>query len=491
MTLGEGFLAEGLYRRAFDYINKIEPILGTLTQQMISQQKRSQQGGNSLKGLQIFSGATLTRYELAFAHYYLIADCDEDRNNLSEEKRKDLPRILLDRKSFINEAWEVLAKAESHLTLRQQKYRLIREPSQSSFSPYYDLKSQICLKRAMLLLLCPRCLSVDRMEKYVPEDIISRTERDRKPLVFFHFSVLHWLEKARLYAAMNTNLEQYIRCTAYQCFVFIMTSYALRTKVLQPPAKDEKNIIDKDWAWSWANELRLDALRSFAPIGQNQYYQLKEKSGVESSSDNYKIGNIQVEYLRHIYEYRSYLNNNQEDQENNAKFEKALEEIKALRIDLSYMHLKMKKTDIGIPSSMSDVSHSTHEAIYLFGPTACYLFFIRGVYHLCSQERYEFTQGEISSLDDWRAKLEQAYILFTHAWSMADDLCSLKENSLDKNKVVIHRKISLNQNIPLLRLLIQWGADSIESYRDNYFGESICCDLFTPQAICTFEKPEC
>jgi hypothetical protein len=54
------------------------------------------------------------------------------------------------------------------------------------------------------------------------------------------------------------------------------------------------------------------------------------------------------------------------------------------------------------------------ESIYLFGTKAANLLFARGMCELCDD-------NNISSIDNWKAKITKAYRLFTYAWAIAED----------------------------------------------------------------------
>ena len=95
--------------------------------------------------------------------------------------------------------------------------------------------------------------------------------------------------------------------------------------------------------------------------------------------------------------------------------------IEVLFLDMRVLSLRKGWVDSSNPQNM--------QTIYLFGPKAAYLFFVRGLYHLFSDGQSEFATEDnlpLSTLEDWDKKLESCYQLFNYAWATADDGCVIE-----------------------------------------------------------------
>lgn len=427
LAITESFLTEGLYDQAKRYLQMLEAALENVSNQGITWYSNF---GNGIEfdrdqDFQIFSGALLVRYELCHAHYsYLVNAPDE--------------------------SWQRLRRAEDHINVRLAKYSLIKEVSQATFHPHYWLLSKIYFLRARLLLFFPfsprSTLNNHRLR--IATDVEHNNNRRSDRAV--HVGRLHLLEKARLYAACDGDSELYACITAYQCCTYLITAASRVAPIKQLGSHQFE--LTTNQAMDWARRLRNQALLSYAEAGRHHYYQIKEKSGL-STQHYYNYGNFEMETVPTIREQRG-------DEELGIiefirKDSEASEQI--LYLDMSILNLDEQLI-------RDDVSgRDRGNAIYLFGPNACYLFFARGMYHLCSNYVEEFGEKvKISSLDEWRTKLAHAYRLFSYAWAIADEGGHLSTESTNGDEPVrIERSFAVPEEVAEL-------DQDVASIRDLY-----------------------
>lgn len=457
LLIVDGFLQAGLYRRAFQEIEKIEPFLGLLTREMeIVKISEPHDDDNHENNFNIFSGSILALYELAFAQYYLISDCEEEKKIENANERRVQEIVPLNRNQYVMRAWQLLNRADDHLNARQEKYKAIGESSQSCFLPYYEIRGKIYYNRALICFLFPKTINLENVDKSISDKlkqfkkITSKIKNDNeKNILNANFYTLHWFEKARLYSALNSSIELYIKATCFQCISYLMMSLNLKNfdqPRLQQIVKNENTFnIDSRWTLKWADFLRKEAIISYEKIGREIYLQLKEKSGISSVSSSYTKG-VKVSFIPSIYEYRSCDNFHKslEDQyvpKSCNLFEDNLS--KPIAVDLSYSYVFKRDLDIS----------DSEEGIYLFGPTSCYIYFARALFHLCSDKQFEFSSDAIKDtktcINQWLDKLQWSYQLFNHAWCIADDLCTLESDQNDESSssnYLIQRKPRFDVN---------------------------------------------
>ncbi len=392
LTIAETYLDEGLYRRSKQYLEAIGSVLKTLSEVGLDWYERFGSNNQSAAEFKIFSGMLLVHFELCRALYFYLVDREAElgsREYLPEYIPQDT-NLGTFHQRLLQESWGALNRAEKHLMIRLAKYFLIHEVSQGTFHPHYQLLAKIYFLRARILTFFPEVTYEPNTSPHrLPTDLNfsgSRTDSE------IHAGRLYLLEKARLYAASDGDTERYSCYTAYQSWIYWITHF------VHPHRRQD--VLPKD-CQLWARQLRDHALLSYAEIGRQCYYQIKEKSGVEEpllhDLKNYEIGPIPA-----IIETRSVLTEEQQ------------EDGTVLYLDMRF--LAVRKSNLHVKES-----RETDESIYLFGPKASYLLFTRGMYQLCSMEKEEFSDGnDVKTVSDWDEKLKIAYRLFSYAWAMAD-----------------------------------------------------------------------
>lgn len=189
---------------------------------------------------------------------------------------------------------------------------------------------------------------------------------------------------------------------------------------------------------AWAEKLRNHALIQYAPIGQHCYHAIKGKSGLSHDMNKHPYGNFIIESIVPIRETLE-------------KGEPRYDADKdVLYLDMKYLRLRRGKVDCNNPNSTQN--------IYLFGPKACYLFLIRGLYHLCSDDAEEFTCIRVESTatakshrkaylpkEQWDKKLETCYHLFNYAWSIAGNGCSISPSKGKAEEKILTRDMHVHQ----------------------------------------------
>ena len=432
LTLIETFLSEGAYRQAYQYLQELykPEVLGALSEEAGNWYNRynryeevsiTASEANSCD-FHVFSGIALIRYELCLAEYYYLVDLKaEDRNSIY------LLGSEATQTSLVRHAWQALNRAEKHLTIRLVKYAIINEVSQAAFYPYYRLLSRLSLLQSKIFIFFSEISwqyhYIDQRQKHWLLDYVA--SREAKLIL----APLYLLEWARVYAVVDADIQGYVVTTTYQCLAYVMASFLSPRKREELSSSGDPENQRKNWpvpeqqqCYNWVRKLRNHALLTYAETGRRCYHQTKEKSGLDkdleqhSRFEQYDIDQIPViqETLGATEPGLSTVHGSDD------------EEIKVLSLDIKY--LVVSKREI-------DPHDKRADPIYLFGPQACYLFFIRGLYHLCSSDRDEFSKSEESlspeNLSEWDAKLEQCYRLFSYAWAMADDGCKI-EDSKDK-----------------------------------------------------------
>jgi hypothetical protein len=410
LLIAETFLQEGMYRRAYGYLRRLEPLKRLAEQSSAWYRSFSNPTPAASQQLPFenFSGSLLVRYQLCWATYYYFLDRYYEKGSrryfgqLSQESEQQ---------SIIHKAWNLVNQAEELVAVRLAKYLTINEISQGIFHPHYHLLAQIYFLRLRLLLFFPRLVPID--PTYLPTD--AQCVLDRRSTAAMYGGWLYLIEKARLYAACDGKQELYASYTGYQSCIYVIAFYVEGGITIEDG--DCPTHISPQGCLQWARQLRNHALLSYAKTGRHCYYQIKEKSGV-SRSLHRSYGRYSLEEIPPIREMAH------QDNERPGQHTDGI-----LYIDMELLSIPRE-----FCQSAEDMGESK-EKIYLFGPNACYLLFARGLYHLSSGDRQEFEEGAPQSLQEWDEKFARAYRLFTHAWAMADDGGIWEETETDSRRM--------------------------------------------------------
>ncbi|PSN19825.1 hypothetical protein C7271_05320 [filamentous cyanobacterium CCP5] len=409
----EALLDEGVYRRAWKYLERLEVLNGIAHQGLTMTQTRS---GEEVVEFEVFSGALIIRYLLCQANYFYIYDPnDRDPSYLPPGCGADINREVLTQR-----AWKVLDQAQQHVWLRLRKYVVINEVSQGTFHPHYCLLARIVFLRMKLLVFFPRFVPQD--DRYLPTERFSGQQRTEASI---HWGRLFLAEKARLYAAADGDSEIYACYAACQCWLHLMAAFA-PVEQLNLPARSGSDLPERGLTLSaeqcidWAKKLRDHALISYADMGRYYYNQIKEKSGLPGELENF--GSFRIQKLQAIYEARG---------QQYAEWTASSRDV--LVLDMSLLSVTADDLPKLAPKHPD-------RSIYLFGTNACYLFFARGLYLLCSNDTQEFQANAPDQPIDWEPKLRLAMRLLDMAWAIAEDggHVAREENSPERMRT-IHR----------------------------------------------------
>ncbi|ASC73622.1 uncharacterized protein XM38_045930 [Halomicronema hongdechloris C2206] len=406
LSITEALLAEGLYRQAYRHLKRLR-VLDDFVNQGLNINRPE------LDNFEIFSGALIIRYLLCLAEYYYLYDTADTSDHY-------LPPGCpsnVNREGLVLRAWEVLNQAHTHVRIRLGKYVAINEVSQGIFHPHYLLLGKIASLRAKLMLFFPQLVPLDN--EHLPTDnTFGRTRIEAS----IHWGRIYLTEKARLYGAANGEGEVYACYAAMQCWVHLIAAYAEPEDLR---SSRQLGNLSPESCLKWARTLRNHALISYADAGRRYYYQIKEKSGLPRD-DQDKFGFYLIQKIPAIFEFRG----NQQD--SSSRHLQGL-----LALDMSLLAID--------PERLPKLSPNHPErTIYLFGSNACYLFFARGLYMLCSNDSEEFslenssTEEEISSPEediDWRAKLQHSIRLFNMAWGIAEEGCRIRKDKRDRERL--------------------------------------------------------
>lgn len=408
LSIVEVLINEGAYRSAKRYLERLD-ILDEYVQQGL--QNASQMAAAGSPQFEVFSGGLIVRYLLCQANYlYMYDPSDHDPRYLPSGCDSDI-----NREGLVQRAWTVLDQAQQHVSLRLRKYVVINEVSQGTFYPHYTLLARIAFLRVKLLIFFARFVPKD--EKYLLTEQFSGQRRIEASV---HWGRLFLAEKARLYAAAEGNSEVYACYAAIQSWLHMIAAHTSDENLtLSIFDRAERNPRGQTLAPSqcleWARKLRDHALISYAETGRYCYNQIKEKSGLSSQSDTFGPYNIQT--LPAIYEARH---------NHHADWSQAR--------DNNFLVLDMSLLSVNVDDLQKLSPRHPARNIYLFGTGACYLFFARGMYLLCSNasEEFEPSASEDSEIQ-WHSKLQQATRLLNMAWAIAEDGCDLIRADIDGN----------------------------------------------------------
>lgn len=393
LTIIEALLEEGVYRLALDYLrglSQLEEVVAQGLEEMPSQDQP----------LRVFSGTVIIRYLICLAHYYYLCD-PKDKAYLPPDCPPDA-----NRQTLVQKAWSTLEKAQRHVSLRLRKYVALNEVSQGTFYPHYLLLSRILFLRTQLLLFFPRELPFDEKKTYLPTDASKANPPQRTP-DSIHAGRLYLAEKARLYAAASGDSEAYACYAAMQAWIYLIAAYSQNggLQLREAGKSNSYQMISSESCLDWAQKLRDHALIAYADVGRQAYYQIKEKSGLPVDTVD-TFGFYQISKIPAIFEKpkgQAYpLPQERED-------------------DLLVLDMSLLSVD---PQFLPKLSpHPPTRNIYLFGTRACYLFFIRGLWMLCSDVNHEFDHKPTSQAENinWEAKFRHASRLLNVAWAMAEE----------------------------------------------------------------------
>ncbi|MEO0984380.1 MAG: hypothetical protein AAFY20_02405 [Cyanobacteria bacterium J06639_14] len=427
LSIVEALLDEGVYRSAQRYLERLEILHEFAHQGLTMSEHRSTENGANFE---VFSGALIIRYLLCQADYLYIYD-------IQEQDPRYLPTGCspdINREGLIQRAWIKLDEAQQHVGLRLRKYVVINEVSQGTFHPHYALMGRIAFLRVKLLLFFPRF--VPRSDRYLPTERFSGQQRTEASI---HWGRLFMAEKSRLYAAADGDSEIYACYAAFQCWLHLIAAYA-PTENLTLSSSMERNrqgqTLSPDQCMEWAKKLRDHALISYSETGQYCYNQIKEKSGLPGQTDEF--GPYSIQKLPAIYEAKG-------------------EQYAQWAVDTDDEILVLDMSLLGVSADVLPKLGPNHpdRNIYLFGSNACYLFFARGMYLLCSNASQEFEPSDLTAQPiQWEPKLRNATRLLNMAWAIAED-----GGNITKNTSKSERELSIQRS---------WKSDEVQSGSTSY-----------------------
>jgi hypothetical protein len=391
LTIAETFLAEGMYLRALPYLNKMKATLNPIVDAYIQWYRAFKEDSDSsnIERLKDFSSTLLARYQICWATYYYVFDFREEKNN---QRHWGLLRDAPNQQTVIDKSWSLLDVAQQLVAVRLAKYRVIQEVSQGTLYPHYHLLAQIYWLRARLLLFFPHRVRIARNNEdreILPTDkTVNGNQRGEKES---YSGWLYLFEKARLYAASDGDRLLYSSITAYQCCTYLIIAYSGRALSLMD---QREPTLTRNECFAWTRQIRDHALLSYAETGLHCYEQIQ---AFNRTSNDYQIEPIPA--------IRALLASDEGEP--------------GLRNGVLYLDMEL------LVISQNDLcckdGSSLRDLIYLFGTSASYLLFARGLYHLCSDDADEFQENPIQyETQDWMKKLKRSYQLFLYAWAMAD-----------------------------------------------------------------------
>ena len=464
LTIIEALLDEGAYRRALDYLRCLTT-LDDLVEQGLEEVPSQHEP------LAVFSGTLVIRYLICLAHYYYLCD-PEDRAYLY-----GCPQDA-NRQTLVQEAWQILEKAQRHIDLRLRKYVALNEVSQGTFHPHYLLLSRVSFLRTQLLLFFPDQVPFDKGGSYLPTDESRSKSAQQRTEESIHRGRLYLAEKARLYAAASGDSQTYASYAAMQAWIYLIAGFTLNHEAPSGGGRNSTHFgrISPDSCLAWARRLRDHALITYAEAGRSAYYQIKEKSGLLKETVD-SFGFYDIEKIPAIFE------KTRESQATPTGGEENF-----LVLDMALLSVD--------PADLPKLSpHHPTRKIYLFGTRACYLFFIRGLWMLCSNVNQEFDLDNSSpETIDWCAKFSHASRLLHVAWTMAEEggmVHSSKDSQDGSRHFHISRPFSDTPGLPVgfsnretdaIRDLYPQRIGEIADLAKVFAVAGMVLQLFLPQA---------
>ncbi|MGJ3253853.1 MAG: hypothetical protein ACFE0J_22375 [Elainellaceae cyanobacterium] len=431
----EALLDEGSYRRARQYLERLS-VIDTFVQQGLTVTHQSIAGDRPT--FEVFSGTLIVRYLLCIANYCYIYDT----NNRDERYLPPGCTSDINREGLIRRAWTALDQAQQHIGIRLRKYVVINEISQGTFYPHYCLLGRIAFLRSKLLLFFPL---------FVPKDDRLPTDRFsglRRTNASIHWGRLFLLEKARLYAAANGDSEQYACYASMQCWAYLIAVHASLDDLTLPGGSTgnrnpRSQTLSREQCLDWAKQMRNHALISYADTGRRCYYQIKEKSGLPNENDEF--GPYRIQKIPAIYEARG----------------SEYEELSSM--PGSFLVFDMSLLAVN-PNDLPKISpNHPIQTIYLFGTNACYLFFARGMYLLCSDASEEFKDPASPNTPiRWDSKLKHATRLLNMSWAIAEEGGEIHKQGQEEIIFDITRKLAIDTRAN------EYTSQDINSVRDLY-----------------------
>lgn len=370
------YLREGLYRKAFKKLKKIQELKNF----------DSDISKNIQDNFRIFSGSILAKYELCKAYYFYMCD---DQDSDPNYRWSDLPNF--NKAQFIISSWDSLKKAEDHLKIRLKKYAVINEISQGLFHPHFITLARINFLRAKIFFYFPSYVNG------LKEIELNRSINQNNCCYY----TIYYLELARIYAAKNGNTLDYACYTAYQSYAYIKNGYLINKKISFKNMNDV-NFTRKE-CLKYSKNLLNEAVINYADFGRKCYSEIKDNSGINIEEDK-NYGNLFIKSLPLIQEEFTSVNEVFKD--------------KILHLDMSLLGMQ----------KLGDSPEKLREYIYLFGAKAAIIFFARAMYQLCGSDH-----KDTDSLEKWRARLQKAYSLFNYAWAVAEDGCRVEVEDNGEN----------------------------------------------------------
>jgi hypothetical protein len=435
LLIVEKYLDEGLYRKAYNYLKAIDHLeIFQKDADLINfNSPPTSQDKDNLKEIRVFSGSLLAYYQFCWAYYFYSLDLEGE----IEHRYFDVLESRL-KTEGIKKSLEHLEKAEHHLQIRLAKYFIIDEISQGILHPYFSLLAKIYFLKAKIFLFFPR-------------EAVQSLKNSENPLNDINYARISLLEKSRIYAARDGDIELYSICNAYQSWAYIMAGYLVPDNPTdkkyhwsQELMKSQSQTQDtyRDKSFKWAKKLMTSALVSYESVGKKAYDVIKEKSGIikeESPKEE--------QYINDPPRFEEYANKNLKFQAipafNELKLppkkakhptftsrEKQKYEEHILNIDMSLLCCKGKE-------------NGKEYKTYLFGTNACHLLFARGVDALVQDD-----DSDDSGKYFWLNKIFEAYRFFLFSLAIADDSCKI-EPETEKNFATSTRsqiKITRNFN---------------------------------------------
>jgi hypothetical protein len=222
--------------------------------------------------------------------------------------------------------------------------------------------------------------------------------------------------------------------------------------------------------------LRDHALITYADAGRSAYYQIKEKSGLPDDTVD-TFGFYEISKIPAIFE-----------KTRGSEAPPPGGEQNFLVLDMALLSVD--------PADLPKLSpHHPTRKIYLFGTRACYLFFIRGLWMLCSNVNQEFDLDNSSpETIDWCAKFSHASRLLHVAWTMAEEggmVHSSKDSQDGSRHFHISRPFSDTPGLPVgfsnretdaIRDLYPQRIGEIADLAKVFAVAGMVLQLFLPQA---------